>query len=164
MPASVYSKHLKNALIIGLSGLGILAAMLFLLPRNRFLMKPVISISKYRALSRYIVAQAKAETGDFTSRFYREFHNMFGMKSAVKRRQLGKESGDFEADGGTSIRKYATDVQSLRDLFLYFDYVKFPRYVSSPEQYVSELKKRGYFSTTYEQYLSLVKSHLNDRA
>lgn len=127
-------------------------------------MKPVLLFSKYRALSRYIIAQAKAETGDFTSRFYIQFHNMFGMKTALKRRQLGRESGEHESDGGTSIRAYRTDVQSLRDLFLYFDYVKFPRYVSSVDQYVNELKKRGYFSTTYENYLALVKSHMDGRA
>jgi flagellum-specific peptidoglycan hydrolase FlgJ len=164
MPVSVFSKRSKNVLIIGLSGLAITAAALYLLPRNRFLMKPVLLASKYRRLSRYVIAQAKTETGDFTSRFYRDLHNMFGMKSAVKRKQLGKASTLFEADGGTAMRHYSNDIQSLRDLFLYFDYVSFPTYVESAERYVTELKNRKYFSTTYENYLALVKSHLEKRA
>lgn len=164
MLANASLKRLKSALIVGLSGLGILAAMLYLLPRNRLLMRPVLWMSKYRAISRYVVAQSKAETGDYTSRFYREFHNMFGMKGAVKRRQLGRKGTAYESDGGTAIQIYRSDIQSLRDLFLYFDYVNFPRYVDSPERYVAELKKRGYFSTTSEHYLSLIKTHLHGRA
>lgn len=162
MLANVSSKRSKSVLIIGLFGLAAIAAALFLIKKNRFLMRPVLFLSKYRRLTPYVIAQAKAETGNFTSRFYREFNNMFGMKGAVKRKQLGRQGTVHESDGGTPIHIYANDIQSLRDLFIYFDYVSFPTAVESVESYVRQLKRRGYFSTTEDHYLALMKSYLKN--
>lgn len=162
---SVFSKRLsKGSKHVIIAGLTILVIILIVTTRAftknkaNLINRLIVYLSRYRRLWPYIVAQAKVETAydnnfkvPFTSPVYRKNNNLFGMKGATKRAQLGSP-GTPASDGG-AYQKYWTDSQSIRDLFLYFDYVNFPTSVSSPEQYVRELKSRNYFTAPEDQYL-----------
>lgn len=120
--------------------------------------KAFIWLSKYRALLPYIVAQAKHETGNFTSVLYLEDNNMFGMKngSILSEWEL---PGRLSPDGGR-YAKYASDLDSVKDLLQWFEWKKFPVSVAGVDQYASELKSRGYFGDTLANYTSGLKRFL----
>lgn len=88
-----------------------------------------------------MIAQAKHETANFTSNIYRTHNNMFGMKHPSIRKSVG-EKGDLSPDGGY-YQRYINDTQSVRDLMLWMDAVRFPVAVSSPEEYVTRLDDLG---------------------
>lgn len=114
--------------------------------------RSIIRKSRYASLERFIIAQAKHETGNFKSKAYKKNANMFGMKNANKRKQIGWK--------GNPYRNYLTDGDSLRDLFLYFDYVGFPTSISSVEQFSRELKDRSYYEDSFENYSNGLKRFL----
>jgi len=84
------------------------------------------------------------------------------MGHARIRKQLGdaNPSGVFEGGSDLDIQKYRNDTQGFRDMFLWYDYGNFPTIVSSPEDYVRELKKRKYFSLSESKYLEGLKAFL----
>jgi len=86
------------------------------------------------------------------------------MGHARVRKQLGdpNESGIFEGDGssGLSIQKYRNDTQGFRDMFLWYDFTKFPKSVSDATQYVRELKRRKYFGLNESEYLKGLEAWL----
>lgn len=63
------------------------------------------------------------------------------MKHPSIRKSVG-EKGDKAPDGGY-YQRYSNQVQSVRDLMLWMDAVKFPVSVSSVEQYVQKLDDLG---------------------
>lgn len=119
--------------------------------------KFIVLLSKYRALLPFIEAQAKLETGNFTSKVYLKDNNMFGMKLPVKRPTVatkGLPSPGSEANGGAPnyYAHYLSDADSLRDLFLWMDYVNFPTTVKDSNQYAVELKNRSYYGADLVSY------------
>lgn len=112
--------------------------------------REVIDQSRYKKLLPYIIAQAKAETGNFTSTLYNGFHNLFGMKNAVIRPQLGVSIPSSE------FRRFSSDDESIRDFVLYLDFVGFPSDVANLNEYVRELKNRSYFEEPFTYYLGLM--------
>jgi len=149
----LFQKALKLLLIIGLP-LILSLAIFLLLRKSKFgwFNTYTVKQSEYKNLLPYIEAQAKHETGNYTSRAYLENNNLFGMKNATKRKQLGKYAEPY--------RKYLTDRESIRDLLIYFDYVKFPKSVSSAEQFAQELKNRAYYEDTVSNYTNGIKRFL----
>lgn len=65
--------------------------------------------------------------------------------------QLG-ENSTFGHEGQT-MQQYRNDTQGFRDMFDWYRFTRFPKSVSGPAEYVSELKKRRYFSLNESQYL-----------
>jgi len=121
----------------------------------------VILLSKWRNLRRYLIAQAKLESANFTSNLYRKNNNVMGMGHATKGRaasQLGINSGIGHE--GMTMQKYRNDTQSIRDMFDWYRFTRFPSRVRDPEQYVAELKKRGYFSLSESAYLNRLREWL----
>lgn len=105
--------------------------------------------SKYRKLRKFIEAQARHETGNYTSRAYKENNNLFGMKHASKRKQLGADTGD-------TYRMYQDPSESIEDLILYFDAVDFPTDIETLQEYAEELKIRNYYEdSTYNYFRGL---------
>jgi len=135
---------------------------LFLNNKDNPINRLVIWLSPYRKLSKYLIAQAKLESADFTSNIYNKTNNPLGMGKAYKRKQLGEieSSNVFERGHTNPIQKYRNDTQGFRDMFLWYDYGNFPVAVSSAYQYVRELKKRGYFGAPEDAYLAGLSSHL----
>lgn len=118
--------------------------------RNKF----AIWRSKYRALLPYIVAQAKLESANFTSRVYMTDNNMFGMKVGSSGTPgLKSPEGDF-------YEHYKNDGDSLQDLLGWLDKKNFPVRVSSSDEYAIELRKRGYFTATLQLYQDGLKRYL----
>lgn len=149
---------LKLLVIIGLP-FGLVLA-ITMIPRTNFGIVPrlVVMLSKYRNLLPYMIAQAKHETGNFTSNVYRTHNNLFGMKHPTIRKAVG-EQGNAAPDGG-HYQRYASDTDSVRDLLLWFDARKFPTSVSSPDEYVNQLHQRAYFGDAIANYLKGVKHFL----
>lgn len=110
-------------------------------------------LGKYGKYSKWIEAQAKHETSNFTSRAFKELNNAFGMKHASKRKQLGIDSGDV-------YRKYSSLSESIQDLVLWFKDQNFPIDLNSPSDYAMELKNRGYYTDSYQNYYNGIKSFL----
>lgn len=120
-----------------------------------------IRVTKYRKLLPYVEAQAKFETDNFTSKVYRTENNMFGMKHPVNRPAIGVAGGLGDTGSARGVmQRYKNTLDSLRDLFLWMDYTKFPVEVGGVEQYVSEMQSRGYFTVPWDVYVNGLKSYL----
>jgi len=104
------------------------------------------------------MAQAKLESGNFSSNIYRQTNNPLGMGHASRRRQLGKIS-DIIHEGG-NIQKYRNDTQGFRDMFLWYEFGNFPRSVANAAEYVNQLKRRRYFSLSESEYLKRLENYL----
>jgi hypothetical protein len=112
--------------------------------------KKAFSGSKYESLIPFIQAQAKHETGNFTSSIFVNSKNMFGMGVPEKRNSL--RSGVFVAKDGVQYSKFDSVLDSAKDFRLYLENQNFP--IPKTEQaYVWELKRRGYFTDSYLNYL-----------
>lgn len=102
----------------------------------------------------YIEAQARHESGNYSSRLAREQNNLFGMKKPLSRRFVGSK------DSQNSYMTYDSYQQSVEDLFLWMDSMNFPVNVSGSGQYVNELKRRNYFEDNLKTYTDGVNSAL----
>lgn len=111
--------------------------------------KVVVLVSKYRNLLPYVVAQAKLESANFTSKVYKADNNMFGMKFVGREGTTrGLQAPEFDNGNPTYYAHYVNDAASLRDLLVWFELKKFPVQVAGTKEYSEELRKRGYFGTT----------------
>jgi uncharacterized FlgJ-related protein len=110
--------------------------------------------SNYPDLWKYAFLQAIVETGFFTSNIYKKNNNLFGMKNASARVQLGTKID------GTDFRFYKNLDQSIEDFFIWLRYTRFPL-VNSIREYVHELKKRNYFEESEDYYYKLMVSAYN---
>jgi len=171
MPSQRSRKVVKLLGIVGLPVLLLLAVVatpliMYLFVNNKAnpINQLTIALSKWRKLRKYLIAQAKLESGNFKSNIYRKTNNPLAMGHAIKRKQLGdpSPSGIFEGDGGSglNIQKYRNDTQGFRDMFLWYAYGNFPTSVTTAQEYVRELKKRKYFSLNEQDYLDGLQSYL----
>jgi len=150
-------KGLKLWAIIGLL-IALLSLALAFRSRNPY---ALIKSTKYKNLYPYIIAQAKHESGNFTSRVYRENNNPFGFKEARGRVQVGKrglEAPERTKEGlKTYYWHYPSEKEAVKDLLTYFDKVGFPEAVNDVTEYASELKARGYFTAPISEYINGLK-------
>lgn len=107
-----------------------------------------IKLSKYSKYSEWIEAQAKHETNNYTSDVFKRANNLFGMKNANKREQLG-----FKVEGDP-YRHYNNVGDSIRDFLMLLRYNRFPTNFKTPTEFVSKLKSQGYFGDTFANYLN----------
>lgn len=109
-------------------------------------------------LAELMVAQAKHETGNFTSNFFRNFNNAFGY-SYVKGAKWQLPDPGTLADNNAPIAKYSSVANSTMEIV---DWIKrrqregkFPANLSevtSPEQYAQLLKAANYYQDTLANY------------
>lgn len=154
----LFRKVLKSVLIIGLLVILLLTAQLTL-PMG-LKSRVVILFSKYRALMPYIIAQAKLESGNFSSKVFKTDNNYFGMKLPVKRPTVAAGPGLLSPEGN-HYAHYNSESDSVTDLLLWMEYTKFPTVVYNSEVYVSELKSRNYFGSSETSYLKNINYWLN---
>jgi hypothetical protein len=149
------AKGLKKFLLIGLLVILLLAATIVTSQGMGIKNKIIITVSKYRNLLPYIVAQAKLESNNFRSKVYLTDHNMFGMKvgSSGKPGLLSPE--------GDHYRHYENDAESVIALLEWLDRNNFPTTVSSSDEYASELKNRRYFTAGLASYQANLKFWLD---
>jgi len=125
----------------------------FLKSWNPGKIRNIILGSKYKLLEPYIFAQAQVETGDFSSRLFTEANNLFGMRCATVRKQ----------NRIACLNNYAvfySPEDSVKDYLSWLEYSNFPTSVINANMFVYELKKRRYFTDSYDNYLKLLKSFL----
>lgn len=115
-----------------------------------------VLLSPYRRLLRYIIAQAKVESADFTSNVYMTDNNMFGMK--VNSRPL--ETPGLQSPEGNRYAHYERDFDSIRDFVAWLSQTSFPTQVSGVEQYSIEMKQRGFYGPSAVVYTALLNSRL----
>jgi len=152
----------------GIIGLLIALLSLFLLIKKAKANNPLQSLdliqsTDYKHLAPFIIAQAKHETTfkgiPFNSPVFRYDNNIFGMKEAGSRVQVGSPLGRMSPEGNRYWHFPNTD-ESVKDFILYLQKTKFPKQVLTVESYVSELKKRGYFTAPESEYLNGLKRFL----
>jgi len=145
---------------------GLLALVVFLFVRgssprrNANWSRRIITSTRWKALEPYLYAQAQLESADFTSRLFRTYSNMWGMGCVRVRRttQVGCTQELF--DGGQTKGVYTRPSSSQEDIIDWLEQYNnppFPEKVQSVEQFVREMKQRGYFTTSYENYLRQMK-------
>ena len=128
-------------------------------PRNREGL-PVV-------LSGLLVAQARHETGEFSSNHFLQSNNAFGYSYFPSSDwQIG--SGGL-ADNGLRVAKYASIEDSTREIV---DWIfrrvaegKFPKDLSSigtPEQYAQLLKDSNYYGDTVKNYAAGLRRFFTD--
>lgn len=103
-------------------------------------------------LSYIILAQAKHETWDFTSKIFIENNNVFGLKQAKKRKTTC--IGTNRSHG-----VYESIEDCVLDYIYYMENRKIPLHETSVKKYVDLLKKKGYFEDDIERYYNSVKKH-----
>lgn len=123
------------------------------------MVRVIILFSKYRALMPYILAQAKFESANFTSKVYLTDHNYFGMKFIDGRRGQVATQG-LKSSEGDYYAHYLTDSASVVDLLKWFEYTNFPVLVSSANEYATELKNRNYYGGNLLSYIGGISKYL----
>lgn len=112
---------------------------------------------KWKPLEKLILAQASHETGKFTSKFFLNNKNLFGMGQPMIRptKSIGK-SGNHEGQCMAVFKSYA---DSIDDLLLWLEYNKLTP-TSDPLTYAQRLKDKKYYSDTVQNYYTALKRHL----
>jgi len=101
-----------------------------------------------------LVAQARHETGNFTSAIFRESNNFFGMRHP--RRRATRSIGVHREHA-----RFQTLDDSVIDMILYLIHFRTnPGDFANVESYVRELKNDGYFEDTEENYLRAMRAHM----
>lgn len=131
--------------------------LLFLLSRRKT-WEGVIAKSEYGKYLPWIVAQAKHETGNFTSNLYKNHSSLFGMK-VPSRRPFDGSPGPLAPDGGR-YASYSSYAQSAKDYLNLLRFNRFPTNLSTLSGFVSALKADGYFTDTYDNYYNGLKRFL----
>lgn len=110
------------------------------------------------SLAKLIVAQSQHETANYTSHVFKANNNAFGYKRyAGSAYQLGSGLASPEGD---SYARYASVEDSTKEIAAWLGRRKTAFVgVSSVEQYVSAMKKAGYFGDTESNYLAGVKKY-----
>ena len=123
--------------------------------------KNIILHSEYGAYADFILAQARHESADFTSKVYRDNNNPFGMKVPSKREFLGSV-GTKASDGGY-YAKYESDSVAFKDYLKWLRAVRFPADVETIEDYARELRERKYYTDSLANYTRALKKWLNKK-
>lgn len=101
-----------------------------------------------------LVAQARHETGNYTSAIFAENHNYFGMKHPRVRKTTSKGVNRGHA-------KYDSKHDSVIDMLYYLQHFSTnPGDFANVESYVRELKNDNYFEDSEANYLRGMRAHL----
>ena len=118
---------------------------------------PIWLFSKYRLYRKWIIAQSKLETANWTSKLYKEQNNAFGMKCIVSRKTTSTGCG------ATGFAIYRSVGDSLADYLYWLKLREMPTNINSAAGYFLALKDRGYFQERYSDYLAAVLKYLNEK-
>lgn len=108
-------------------------------------------------LSTFIVAQARHETGNYTSNVFKTCNNAFGYKYVGQNLSLGPCTGSPENDNYAKYSGLETSVQELTAwIKRRQNENKFPKDLSTittPDKYAALLKQSGYYGASEAEYL-----------
>lgn len=112
-------------------------------------------------LASLLIAQAKHETGNFTSNFFKKYNNGFGYSYFPG--SIYQSGGGTIADNGQPIAAYANIEDSTKEIIDWIYRRKkegnFPDLttITTPEKYAALLKQNNYFGDTLTNYLNGLK-------
>jgi uncharacterized FlgJ-related protein len=106
---------------------------------------------------RMLVAQARHETGNFTSDLYIKHNNAFGMMFP----KIRNTTAQSETESGYS--HYETVADSILDMENYFAYKEYPILSSfqTLHAYARALKDHAYFTAPVQAYGNALTKHFN---
>lgn len=99
--------------------------------------------------ARLVVAQARHETGNYTSPVFRLYKNCFGMRPAVVR-----ETTRLKETSPTNYAIYASIEDSVKDIGLWFTARNVAKTFTQVYAYATALKNKGYFEAELNEYIS----------
>ena len=115
--------------------------------------------------AKFLVAQARHETDNYTSNVFKLNNNLFGMKFANQ--PLATKGSLAPSSEGGIYAKYNSPANSIKDQVdryfvktiggITFEQLKASK---TPLEYATNLKKRGYFTATIEEYASGIQRAL----
>ena len=130
----------------------------FILPYDQTIYDTAVADGIPDTLALFMVAQARHETGNYTSRFFTIGKNAFGY-SYVPGAKWQLDLGGPNADNGVPIAQYASVQNSVHELT---DWIRrrqaggiFPQNLSNittPQEYARLLKAAGYYQDTLQNY------------
>lgn len=102
-----------------------------------------------------VIAQARHESGNYTSKLAVRNNNIFGMRHPVKRptTSLGPLAS---AEGRKGYASYNSIEDSVRDLILYHRHFRVPE--SNLADYVTYLKRKRYYECSEQLYKKALES------
>ena len=128
------------------------------MPNDQLIYETAVADGIPGTLALFIVAQARHETGNYTSRFFTVGKNAFGY-SYVPNAKWQLDLGGPLADNGIPIAQYASVQNSVHELT---DWIKrrqtehiFPgnlEMIGTPQQYAQLLKNAGYYQDSLANY------------
>ena len=110
----------------------------------------LVSLGVSPELAKIAVAQAKHETGNFTSDIFWENNNAFGMRHPKKRKTTSVGSNRGHA-------VYNSLADSIIDYFYYLEVLGYPLDEKSVYKWIIRLKNKRYFESSFEGYYKAVK-------
>lgn len=113
-----------------------------------------ISKAGYPNLEKFIIAQSKFETGNFSSPIFKENNNLFGMKLPKSRSTtaIGENRGHA---------KFSNTRDSVIDLTMWLNmYKSQAQKITTLSEYVAFLKSKRYFEDSITNYLNGLKKWL----
>lgn len=137
------------------------ALLIFLLSRIWRSNKPdwtIIQNSEYSQLLPYLKLQAKVESANYTSKLFREYNNAFGMGCVRQRKTTQVGCTDPVFDGGQSKGIYRNVNESIKDQLLWLRARKFPLSVGSLSDFAYMMRKKGFYTTSQENYEKALRS------
>lgn len=114
------------------------------------------------AMARIIVAVARHESANFTSKLFLQTKNVFGMTYPPKRTSLATGYKVYSDNGNK--RKFCTfrtTTSSTTDFVLYLKHWNYPLDIKTPEKMVKTMKSKRYFEASEIVYLRAIKKHLS---
>lgn len=127
-------------------------------PYDQIMREVFISNDISPAMAEILIAQARHETGNFTSNLFVKSNNAFGMRHPSKRPTTSL--GPFaRAEGRGGYAHYESLEDSAMDMVLYLRARNIPNY-SQVRPYIRHIKKKNYFEDSYYRYAKAVERHV----
>ena len=119
----------------------------------------VVDLAGYGSLLPFLQAQAKHESGNFTSNLFRKANNMFGMGRPASRPTTDLGTKNIKAEG-VVMANFQCPTQSVKDQLLYLKYFRFPNTVRDARDFAQRLKDRGYYADSVDNYTAGIERFL----
>ena len=113
-----------------------------------------------------IVAQARHETGNYTSELFKKYNNLFGYGFSGSKWQASKSKPVNKAGEPVNWAIYKTPKDSVMEIVDYWNRRKKEGTIKSLSQlentanFATYLKNKGYYSASYTSYLNALKNNL----
>ncbi len=111
-------------------------------------------------MAKLIVAQARHESGNFTSRLFRKHNNAFGVKYSKWRKYSLALNGNGKAENRSGYATYSSVDSSTVDVLMWLCTKSDLKFKSSAD-YARWLKSIHYYEANEKLYKNALNAHLN---